>query len=127
VDEDLRVARSHRSGDALGLTAALDEDEALAAAGKGGGCVRECSKLLCSENMIWDWTARRCQQCSELRNPLLCSKRDRLALSLEADGLRLVPQDPRKTRSARTLIGCAGYAGPRRTLALMDPALFVQP
>jgi hypothetical protein len=49
----------------------------------GGGCVRECSKLLCSENMIWDWTASRCQRCSELRDVRLCSKRDRLALSLE--------------------------------------------
>jgi hypothetical protein len=50
----------------------------------GGGCVRECSKLMCSENMIWDWTASRCQRCSELRDVRLCSKRDRLALSLEA-------------------------------------------
>jgi hypothetical protein len=46
-------------------------------------CVCECSKLLCSENMIWDWTTRRCHQCSELRNPLLCSKLDRLTMSLE--------------------------------------------
>jgi hypothetical protein len=45
--------------------------------------VRECSKLLCSENMIWDWTASSCQLCSELRHVWLCSNRDRLALSLE--------------------------------------------
>lgn len=49
----------------------------------GGGCARECSKLMCSENMIWDWTARRCQRCEELRDVRLCSKRDRLMLSLE--------------------------------------------
>lgn len=49
----------------------------------GGGCVRECSKLMCSENKIWDWTASRCQLCSELRDVRLCNKRDRLALSLE--------------------------------------------
>ena len=49
----------------------------------GGGCVRECSKLLCSENTIWDWTARRCKRCTELRDVRLCNKGDRLALSLE--------------------------------------------
>lgn len=49
----------------------------------GSGCARECSKLMCSENMIWDWTARRCQRCEELRDVRLCSKRDRLMLSLE--------------------------------------------
>jgi len=49
----------------------------------GGGCVRECSKLMCSDNTIWDWTRSSCQQCSELRDVRLCSKRDRLALGLE--------------------------------------------
>lgn len=52
---------------------------------------------------------------------------DRLALSLEADGLRLVPQDREKTHSARALIGCAGYEGPPLSLEQMDPALFAQP
>jgi hypothetical protein len=27
----------------------------------GGGCVRECSKLMCSDNTVWDWTARGCK------------------------------------------------------------------
>jgi AbrB family looped-hinge helix DNA binding protein len=52
---------------------------------------------------------------------------DRLALTLEADGLRLVPQNREKTRSARVLIGCAGYQGPPLSLEQMDPALFAQP
>ena len=52
---------------------------------------------------------------------------DRLGLSLEADGLRLVPQDREKTHSARALIGCAGYEGPPLSLEQMDPALFAQP
>jgi hypothetical protein len=48
----------------------------------------------------------------------------RLALSLEADGLRLIPQDPAKTSSARALIGCTGYQGPALELEAMDPACF---
>ncbi len=52
---------------------------------------------------------------------------DRLALTLEADGLRLVPQNREKTRSARVLIGCAGYQGPPLSLEQMDPALRAQP
>jgi len=50
----------------------------------GGGCVRECSKLQCSDNMIWDWTARRCRQCSELRSMELCNMRDRESLNLRS-------------------------------------------
>lgn len=48
----------------------------------GGGCVRECSKLLCSENMIWDWTARKCKECADLRSMELCNMRDRKGLNL---------------------------------------------
>jgi dTDP-glucose 4,6-dehydratase len=48
----------------------------------------------------------------------------RLALSLEADGLRLIPQDPAKTSAARALIGCTGYQGPALELEAMDPACF---
>jgi hypothetical protein len=50
----------------------------------GGGCVRECSKLQCSDNMIWDWTARKCRQCSELRSMELCNMRDRESLNLRS-------------------------------------------
>jgi len=64
---------------------------------------------------------------ARLRQLLGLQPGDRLALSLEADGLHLVPQDPHKTRSARALIGCAGYEGPRQSLEQMDPALFAQP
>jgi hypothetical protein len=41
-------------------------------------------------------------------------------------GLRLVPEDREKTRSARALIGC-GYQGPFLSLEPMDPALFAEP
>ena len=64
---------------------------------------------------------------ARLRQLLGLEPGDRLALSLEADGLRLVPQDPRKTRSARALIGCVGYEGPRQSLEQIDPVLFAQP
>ncbi|NDD69728.1 MAG: AbrB/MazE/SpoVT family DNA-binding domain-containing protein [Synechococcaceae bacterium WB9_4xC_028] len=64
---------------------------------------------------------------ARLRQLLGLQPGDRLALNLEADGLHLVPQDPHKTRSARALIGCAGYEGSRQSLEQMDPALFAQP
>ena len=49
----------------------------------GDGCVRERSKLLCSENTIWDWTARQCKRCTELLNVWLCNKGYLLVMSLE--------------------------------------------
>ncbi len=51
---------------------------------------------------------------SRLRQLLGLQPGDRLALSLEVDGLRLVP-------------GCAGYQGPPLSLEQMDPALFAEP
>ena len=64
---------------------------------------------------------------ARLRQLLGLQAGDRLALSLEADGLRLIPQDPSKTSSARALIGCTGYQGPALVLDAMDPALFARP
>ena len=64
---------------------------------------------------------------ARLRQLLGLQAGDRLALSLEADGLRLIPQDPSKTSSARALIGCTGYQGPALALDAMDPALFARP
>jgi AbrB family looped-hinge helix DNA binding protein len=61
---------------------------------------------------------------ARLRQLLGLQADDRLALSLEADGLRLSPQDAAKTSSARTLIGCTGYQGPALALKAMDPACF---
>lgn len=49
----------------------------------GAGCVRECSKLRCDANMVWDWTARRCKACADLRDIELCSKRDQQELNLK--------------------------------------------
>jgi AbrB family looped-hinge helix DNA binding protein len=49
---------------------------------------------------------------------------DRLALSLEPDGLHLVPQATGKTSSAHALIGCVGYQGEALPLERMDPALY---
>lgn len=49
----------------------------------GLGCVRECSKLMCSDNMLWDWTARKCKMCSDLRSMMLCSTDDRNSMSLQ--------------------------------------------
>ncbi len=64
---------------------------------------------------------------ARLRQLLGLQPGDRLALTLEADGLRLIPQDPSKSRTARAVIGCAGYQGPPMKLAQMDPALFAEP
>jgi len=64
---------------------------------------------------------------ARLRQLLGLQSGDRLALSLEADGLRLVPQNREKTRTAHALIGCAGYQGPPVSLEEMDPARFAQP
>jgi AbrB family looped-hinge helix DNA binding protein len=63
---------------------------------------------------------------ARLRQLLGLQPGDRLALSLEADGLRLVPEGRDKSRSARALIGCAGYQGPPLSLEQMDPALFAE-
>ncbi len=52
---------------------------------------------------------------------------DRLALSLESDGLRLVPEVREKTSSAHALIGCTGCEGPPLTLAQLDSARFAEP
>ncbi len=49
----------------------------------GAGCARECIKLLCADEQIWDWTQRKCSPCSELRDARLCSKHDWLAMHLE--------------------------------------------
>jgi AbrB family looped-hinge helix DNA binding protein len=49
---------------------------------------------------------------------------DRLALSLEADGMHLRPQGTHQVRSAQELIGCTGYNGAALSLAEMDPALY---
>lgn len=49
---------------------------------------------------------------------------DRLAMSLEADGIRLVPENRRKNRSAHAILGCVDYKGPPLSLEQMDPALY---
>jgi hypothetical protein len=49
----------------------------------GAGCARECSKLICADQEIWDWTQKKCSPCSELRDAWLCSKRNWVALHLE--------------------------------------------
>ena len=64
---------------------------------------------------------------ARLRQLLGLQAGDPLALTLEADGLRLTPQDSAKTSSARALIGCTGYQGPAIDLEAMDPALFAKP
>jgi len=64
---------------------------------------------------------------ARLRQLLGLQPGDRLALSLEADGLRLVPQNRDRTCFAHALIGCAGYQGPPLSLEQMDPARFAQP
>jgi AbrB family looped-hinge helix DNA binding protein len=61
---------------------------------------------------------------ARLRELLGLQPGDRLALSLMADGLLLVPEHREKSRSARALIGCTGYQGPPLSLEQMDPALF---
>jgi hypothetical protein len=44
------------------------------------GCVRECSQLLCTAGMVWDWTRRRCSTCETLNDIRLCNKRDTVSV-----------------------------------------------
>ena len=64
---------------------------------------------------------------ARLRQLLGLQACDRLALRLEADGLRLTPQDPAQTSSAKALIGRTGHQGPALALEAMDPELFAKP
>lgn len=61
---------------------------------------------------------------ARLRQLLGLRAGDRLALSLEPDGLHLVPQGPAKAASAHALIGAAHYEGEPVPLERMDPALY---
>ena len=61
---------------------------------------------------------------ARLRQLLGLQPGDRLAMSLDADGIRLVPEDTRKNRSAHALIGCVDYKGPLLSLEQMDPAFY---
>lgn len=63
---------------------------------------------------------------ARLRQLLGLKPGDRLALALEADALRLVPQDRETNCTAVALIGCSGYEGPPLSLEAMDPARFAQ-
>ena len=62
---------------------------------------------------------------ARLRQLLGLRAGDRLALTLESDGLHLVPQRPAKSSSAHALIGAAHYGGEPVPLERMDPALYV--
>jgi AbrB family looped-hinge helix DNA binding protein len=61
---------------------------------------------------------------ARLRQLLGLRAGDRLALSLEPDGLHLVLQGPAKSSSAYALIGAAHYGGEPVPLERMDPALY---
>ncbi|MFM7087234.1 MAG: AbrB/MazE/SpoVT family DNA-binding domain-containing protein [Cyanobium sp.] len=61
---------------------------------------------------------------ARLRQLLGLRAGDHLALSLDTDGLHLVPQAPGKTASAHDLIGCVGYQGEPISLERLDPALY---
>ena len=61
---------------------------------------------------------------ARLRQLLGLRAGDRLALSLEPDGLHLAPQGPAKAASAHALIGAAHYEGEPVPLERMDPALY---
>ncbi|MCP9785174.1 AbrB/MazE/SpoVT family DNA-binding domain-containing protein [Cyanobium sp. N5-Cardenillas] len=61
---------------------------------------------------------------ARLRQLLGLRTGDRLALSLEPDGLRLTPLGTSAGTSAHALIGCLHYRGPAVPLQQMDPALY---
>jgi hypothetical protein len=46
------------------------------------GCVSECSQLLCTAGMVWDWTRRQCSTCNSLNDIRLCNKLDTESMSL---------------------------------------------
>jgi hypothetical protein len=41
----------------------------------GAGCVRECSQLLCTAGMVWDWTSRHCSTCEALSGHISCCEK----------------------------------------------------
>ncbi|MCT0227150.1 AbrB/MazE/SpoVT family DNA-binding domain-containing protein [Synechococcus sp. CS-1331] len=61
---------------------------------------------------------------ARLRHLLGLRTGDRLALTLESDGLHLAPQGPAKSSSAHALIGAAHYGGEPVPLERMDPAFY---
>ena len=61
---------------------------------------------------------------ARLRQLLGLRAGDRLALTLESDGLHLAPQGPAKSSSAHAVIGAAHYGGEPVPLERMDPALY---
>jgi AbrB family looped-hinge helix DNA binding protein len=61
---------------------------------------------------------------ARLRQLLGLRAGDRLALSLEPDGLHLVPQGAAEAASAHALIGVAHYEGEPVPLDRLDPALY---
>ncbi len=63
---------------------------------------------------------------ARLRQLLGLQPGDRLALTLEADGMPLVSQGRETNCTARAFIGCTGYEGPPLSLEAMDPARFAQ-
>lgn len=59
-----------------------------------------------------------------IRTALGISAGTRIELSLESDGFRAYVEPTRKTRTAKTCLGVAGYSGPKLDAGEMDVARF---
>jgi len=58
-------------------------DEVSTVPDYGLGCAKECSRLLCEETQIFDWTTKTCKSCPALQDVRLCTAAQRVEYGLQ--------------------------------------------